>query len=203
MTGSTPPTGWTPERVAELTRLWADGLSAAQIARSMGGITRNAVIGKVHRMGLSGRAKPAAPKRFVKPSRPRALKAVEPAPAYRMEVPDIAQPPGGFGVDKMGRFVDRAASKPIDALRVLDSIVPPKGIMELARGECRYPVNDGDHPVMGWLFCSAPVKGEGPWCIGHHSICINENTTLAKMRIKPSHGAQCGRAPHAEFGFGG
>src|ERR1041385_458667 len=49
--------GWTDERVAQLTKLWADGLSASQIAAELGGITRNAVIGKVHRLGLSGRAK--------------------------------------------------------------------------------------------------------------------------------------------------
>ena len=48
---------WTDERVALLTKLWADGLSASQIAAELGGITRNAVIGKVHRLGLSGRAK--------------------------------------------------------------------------------------------------------------------------------------------------
>ena len=48
---------WTDERVEMLKKLWADGLSASQIAAQLGGITRNAVIGKVHRLGLSGRAK--------------------------------------------------------------------------------------------------------------------------------------------------
>ena len=48
---------WTDDRVERLKKLWADGLSASQIAGELGGITRNAVIGKVHRLGLSGRAK--------------------------------------------------------------------------------------------------------------------------------------------------
>src|SRR6201982_4145446 len=48
---------WTDERVESLKRMWGDGLSASQIAAELGGITRNAVIGKVHRLGLSGRAK--------------------------------------------------------------------------------------------------------------------------------------------------
>ena len=48
---------WTDERVELLKKLWADGLSASQIAAELGGITRNAVSGKVHRLGLSGRAK--------------------------------------------------------------------------------------------------------------------------------------------------
>src|SRR5436309_13039421 len=62
---------WTDERVEMLKKLWADGLSASQIAAELGGITRNAVIGKVHRLGLSGRAKSpssAAPR----PRKPRA-----------------------------------------------------------------------------------------------------------------------------------
>ena len=61
---------WTDERVEMLKKLWADGLSASQIAAELGGITRNAVIGKVHRLGLSGRAKSpssAAPR----PRKPR------------------------------------------------------------------------------------------------------------------------------------
>ena len=51
---------WTDERVELLKKLWTDGLSASQIATELGGVTRNAVIGKVHRLSLSGRAKPAA-----------------------------------------------------------------------------------------------------------------------------------------------
>ena len=50
--------GWTDERVELLKKLWQDGLSASQIAKQLGGVTRNAVIGKVHRLGLSGRAAP-------------------------------------------------------------------------------------------------------------------------------------------------
>lgn len=49
---------WTDERVTALKKLWLDGLSASQIAKQLGGVTRNAVIGKVHRLGLSGRAAP-------------------------------------------------------------------------------------------------------------------------------------------------
>lgn len=48
---------WTDDRVEQLKKLWESGLSASQIAAELGNITRNAVIGKVHRLGLSGRAK--------------------------------------------------------------------------------------------------------------------------------------------------
>ena len=47
---------WTDERVEILTKMWGEGNSASQIAKELGGVTRNAVIGKVHRLGLSNRA---------------------------------------------------------------------------------------------------------------------------------------------------
>ena len=53
--------GWTDERVELLKRLWLDGLSASQIAKQLGGVTRNAVIGKVHRLGLVPRVITARP----------------------------------------------------------------------------------------------------------------------------------------------
>jgi GcrA cell cycle regulator len=55
--------GWTDERVEQLKALWTEGLSASQIARVLGAVTRNAVIGKVHRLGLAGRAGPARSER--------------------------------------------------------------------------------------------------------------------------------------------
>src|SRR5258707_9791100 len=61
---------WTDERVELLKKLWGDGLSASVIAGELGGITRNAVIGKVHRLGLSGRAK-APSSSMPRPRKPR------------------------------------------------------------------------------------------------------------------------------------
>jgi GcrA cell cycle regulator len=63
---------WTDERVSALKKLWAEGHSASQIAKQLGGVTRNAVIGKVHRLGLSGRATPSRPvKRPPRLARPK------------------------------------------------------------------------------------------------------------------------------------
>lgn len=57
----TVPHEWTPDRVAELTRLWETGLSASEIGRKLG-ITKNSVVGKARRMDLAMRRAPAAPK---------------------------------------------------------------------------------------------------------------------------------------------
>ena len=77
---------WSDERVELLKKMWGEGQSASQIAKELGGVTRNAVIGKVHRLGLSNRAgsgkaadstkaksdaKPAAKSKAKPPSRPR------------------------------------------------------------------------------------------------------------------------------------
>src|ERR1700689_3208048 len=71
---------WTDERVEQLKSLWTEGLSASQIARTLGGVTRNAVIGKVHRLGLAGRApRPRA-------ERPR-LPMAPKAPSIRSHLP--------------------------------------------------------------------------------------------------------------------
>src|SRR5438309_1124763 len=73
---------WTDERVETLKKLWTDGLSASQIAAELGGITRNAVIGKVHRLGLSGRAKSpssAAPRQRKARAHPHMLRVARPA----------------------------------------------------------------------------------------------------------------------------
>ena len=70
---------WTDERINTLKKMWKEGKSAAEIAKALGkGVTRNAVIGKAHRMGLSGRPspikKPVAPSRWPKRQRPHLLK---------------------------------------------------------------------------------------------------------------------------------
>ncbi|MBI1172998.1 GcrA cell cycle regulator [bacterium] len=95
---------WTDERVETLKKMWAEGQSASQIAKELGGVTRNAVIGKVHRLGLSNRVGPggaaeeeieetpvaAAP---VAPTAPRPADPVRPAdPIRAADTPRTATP---------------------------------------------------------------------------------------------------------------
>lgn len=75
--------GWTEERVEQLKLLWTEGLSASQIARVMGGITRNAVIGKVHRLGLASRA---GPRRSDRPRHTSPRRSVARAAAVEPEI---------------------------------------------------------------------------------------------------------------------
>ena len=72
---------WTEDRVGALKKLWLEGQSASQIAKELGGVTRNAVIGKVHRLGLSGRAAPSQPARTATAFRTTRPRPSQPAPA--------------------------------------------------------------------------------------------------------------------------
>jgi len=78
---------WTDERVELLKRMWTEGQSASQIAKELGGVTRNAVIGKVHRLGLSNRAGAPAPQAAAAARPPET--APEAAPA---DTPENAAP---------------------------------------------------------------------------------------------------------------
>src|SRR5215217_538803 len=104
--------GWTDERVTTLKKLWLDGLSASQIAKHLGGVTRNAVIGKVHRLGLSGRAAPSQPARpvFKAPRAPRPIahqpvqqrRSLEPTAPSMPALPMIPEAPGSATVLTLG-----------------------------------------------------------------------------------------------------
>lgn len=109
---------WTDERVETLKRMWAEGQSASQIAKELGGVTRNAVIGKVHRLGLSNRVTggtvrdedeveapaPAAPPRAEAP-RPAEPPRVEPAPVRPAPAPAAERPAPAAAAPASGAVV--------------------------------------------------------------------------------------------------
>ena len=82
---------WTDERVELLKKMWGDGQSASQIAKELGGVTRNAVIGKVHRLGLSNRATTASAKPATA-SKAEAKSATEPKPKAAPKPETVAKP---------------------------------------------------------------------------------------------------------------
>jgi GcrA cell cycle regulator len=141
--------GWTDERVETLKKLWLDGLSASQIAKQLGGVTRNAVIGKVHRLGLSGRATPSQPQRptFKAPRAPRPAIAAAPAPRRPLEPAAPAQMPTPAMV----------AEAPGTAT-----------VLTLGAHMCKWPI--GDPASDGFTFCGRRSDREGPYCSEHARI---------------------------------
>lgn len=147
---------WTEDRVEVLTKLWAEGLSASQIAKQLGGVTRNAVIGKVHRLGLSGRAKPSRPKKAttVRASSTRkrtssASKPRTPRTVARAAAPAAPPPP-----------------PPIEAKPL------PNGeyatIMTIRDHMCKWPI--GDPMESDFRFCGRKIKQGEPYCDAHCSV---------------------------------
>ena len=154
--------GWTEERVELLKRLWAEGLSASQIAARLGGVTRNAVIGKVHRLGLSGRATTSR----VKAARPRRRVATRMDQARRPILPtrgNVALKP----IYEEEADVDmHPAPAPIEEL-----VIPPSEratILTLKEQMCRWPI--GDPVESDFHFCGRKSAQGMPYCEHHARI---------------------------------
>ncbi len=155
---------WTDERVDLLRKLWHEGLSASQIASELSnGITRNAVIGKVHRLGLSGRAK--APAQSA--PRPRPAKPARTAPsAPRQHAPMMR---GNLAYALTPRIMEA----PPQPKASLEEVVIPMServtIMELRESMCRWPMGDPATPDFRYCGADAPI-GEGPYCKYHARV---------------------------------
>ena len=140
---------WNDERVEQLRKMWMDGHSASQIAGELGhGITRNAVIGKVHRLGLSGRVKTQSSA----PSRPR----IQQPRAPRNPAPRRAPSVGGTNGNTALAYAFRAAPAPKPIEDVVVPMCEPVTIMELKEGMCRWPLGDPQTPE--FRYCGG--KGE-------------------------------------------
>lgn len=154
---------WTDERVELLKKLWSEGLSASQIASELSEVTRNAVIGKVHRLGLSGRAKtaPAA-------VRPRANPGDK--PAGRPEAPGARpQRPATIGNTALAADLDEAPEEaPAPAPKAVDNVVSmTQGctIMQLTESTCRWPL--GEPGTDSFHFCGGRSNPGMPYCATH------------------------------------
>ncbi len=145
---------WTDDRVEQLKKLWESGLSASQIAAELGNITRNAVIGKVHRLGLSGRAKSPSS------AAPRQRKVR--APQHMMR---ISRPMARGNTALAHAFDVEAEPDPI----AFDNVVPinqRRTLLELTEDTCHWPV--GDPGSTEFFFCGGKALGGLPYC-AHHS----------------------------------
>lgn len=146
---------WTDERCDELRGLWAQGWSASEVAKVIGATSRNAVIGKVHRLGLEAR--------------------VERAPARRIDyMPRVPAKPKVARLTNHGnRFdhVDVNKPEPLPVESVDDENIPleqRKQLVELEACHCRFPV--GQPGIPGFFFCGHPtadITVNRPYCKAH------------------------------------
>ena len=165
---------WTDERVELLRKLWSDGLSASQIAARMGGISRNAVIGKVHRLGLSGRARPA------RPARPRTAKPRFPSqsnsPRYQVA--------GNLALrvepSEMVREALEPEAEPAPVVPIEISPGEHVTILTLTERRCKWPI--GDPTDDDFHFCGHESGPGSPYCREHARIAYQPVQDRRKRR---------------------
>jgi GcrA cell cycle regulator len=159
---------WTNERVELLKKLWGDGLSASQIAGELGGVTRNAVIGKVHRLGLSGRAKSSSSS--AKPRRPRTT--ASPASQSAPKRPQTQPQTQGSAALKMEPTSAPVAEVQPVAEPIADVVPMSKRatILTLTERTCKWPI--GDPATEDFWFCGLSVQSGKPYCEAHVSVAF-------------------------------
>ncbi len=158
---------WTDERINTLKRMWAEGQSASQIAKELTGVTRNAVIGKVHRLGLAGRTTPSRPvKRPPRLARPKPQ-----APAAPVAAP-VAPPPIPAPIVAKPAVAAAASavpviSKPLSPLALADG--GHASILTLRDTMCKWPIGDPADPK--FAFCGRKSDC-GPYCTEHAKVAF-------------------------------
>jgi len=160
-TSNGPKMSWTNERIELLQKLWLEGWSASRIARELAcGITRNAVIGKVYRLGLSGRVNARSGK--VPASLPHQKAPRRPAHRHANSLRIAGNTALAFH-----SFVIEAPAPQ----KVRDVVVPisePVTISELRESMCRWPI--GDPGSSEFFFCGGNALTGLPYCAYHSRV---------------------------------
>ncbi len=188
---------WNDERVAILKKMWLEGNSASEIAKALGDITRNAVIGKVHRLGLSNRdtslsksgANPTKAIKNAKRGRPPKVNQ-EPKKRGRPQKPrgptdlsektnDDDQPNSPSGESKLSRkstleVVSDLSEETIKNLLKVEMKSKKISLMELTERTCKWPI--GDPATDTFWFCGHESEPGKPYCKTHISIAFQPIT---------------------------
>ncbi|GHE04857.1 GcrA cell cycle regulator [Defluviimonas sp. 20V17] len=180
---------WTDERVETLKKMWAEGQSASQIAKELGGVTRNAVIGKVHRLGLSNRTpgkgegeadpapeaakaaapqpKPAAAPKAEAPRPPRPEPEVRPAaPPTPMRKPVV---PAGQPLPPQPS-ANEISPEALAKVGEIEKKARRLSLMELTERTCKWPI--GDPATEDFWFCGLPAQPGKPYCEAHVGVAF-------------------------------
>ena len=156
---------WTEQRIEMLRKLWGQGQTASQIATLLGGVTRNAVIGKAHRLGLTGRPSPikregteaAAPRR--KPAAQRRQQPAVEAPRYSAPAPEMTE------------------TRPEPVVAQTKAPSAPRVAAQAGSKSCSWPVGDPKQP--GFHFCGDAAEAGRPYCAHHCGIAYHRKSEAA------------------------
>ncbi len=189
---------WTDERVELLTKMWNEGQSASAIAKELGGVTRNAVIGKVHRLGLSNRTAGvpaeaegeiaaateggaaedapvveearAAPQEVVEPEEPEE----RPAPSLARQIVPAGQPlPPQPSANEI-------SPEALETVREVEKKSKRLSLMELTERTCKWPI--GDPATENFWFCGLPSQAGKPYCEAHVGVAFQPMSSRRDRR---------------------
>jgi GcrA cell cycle regulator len=201
---------WTDERIERLKKMWHDGATASQIADELGGVSRNAVIGKAHRLGLEQRPSPVKPgddekakkpapvAAAAKPTAPK-VEAPKPAPAPAAPqaapvTPQRASPeiqyrsigPGGF--IRQGPGEQQAPIPPAPPRRLVPAKPSPEvadktSLLDLNDRICKWPMGHPGEP--DFHFCGNPANPGFPYCVDHCGVAYQAQLPRRDRRPPP------------------
>jgi GcrA cell cycle regulator len=198
---------WTDERIDQLKQMWQAGHTASQIAETLGGVSRNAVIGKAHRLGLQSRpspvkageadaepaAKPAAVERAAPPpppppppAEPKPV-AAAPAPTPQVDAPVVRSiGPGGF--QRQNPHEQQSPIPPAPPRRLVPAKPSPEiadktSLLDLNDRICKWPIGHPGEP--DFHFCGSPVNPGFPYCLEHCSVAYQAQLPRRDRRPPP------------------
>jgi GcrA cell cycle regulator len=188
---------WTDERIERLKELWSKGMTASQIADELGSVSRNAVIGKAHRLGLQSRPSPVKPN---EPAGKTQREAVEdspfeeaPAPVEAAPAPEAAAPaaepaeaapkpaapqprivsvgPGGFlrqGPGDQQPPIPPAPPRRLVPAKPSAEVANKTSLLDLNEKICKWPLGHPGEP--DFHFCGRPANPGFPYCVDHCGV---------------------------------
>jgi len=199
---------WTDERIDQLKQMWQAGHTASQIAETLGGVSRNAVIGKAHRLGLQSRPSPVKPGEAeaepaekpasvakASPPSPAATPA-EPKPVAAAAATPTAAPvdapivrsigPGGF--QRQNPHEQQSPIPPAPPRRLVPAKPSPEiadktSLLDLNDRICKWPLGHPGEP--DFHFCGNPVNPGFPYCLEHCSVAYQAQLPRRDRRPPP------------------
>ena len=202
---------WTDERIEHLRKLWENGMTASQIAEELGGVSRNAVIGKAHRLGLQSRPSPVksgeaapssspveverpAPAETAPPFATESEPAAAPAPVTAAPAEPVAPPvqqlrsigPGGFqrqGPGDQQPPITPAPPRRLVPARPSADMANKTSLLDLNDKICKWPLGHPGEP--DFHFCGKPINPGFPYCLDHCSVAYQAQLPRRDRRPPP------------------
>ena len=203
---------WTDERIDRLKKMWSDGATASQIADELGGVSRNAVIGKAHRLGLDARPSPVKPgeekeKKTAAAASAKPARAEAPAPravpsepvrdptAAPVRTPQRPQSdniqyrsvgPGGF--IRQGPGDTQAPIPPAPPRRLVPAkpsaeVADKTSLLDLNDRICKWPLGHPGEP--DFHFCGQAANPGFPYCVQHCGVAYQAQLPRRDRRPPP------------------